>query len=109
MARWAAIFGGFGRSRDGGNIIELIVLAIIAPIMAMIIQFAISRSREFLADSTGAKMINDPFSLASALEKIHNNVHHHPLKKMGTTEATAHLFIANPFKGKSFLKLFSSA
>ncbi|MBL7052066.1 MAG: zinc metalloprotease HtpX, partial [Nanoarchaeota archaeon] len=75
MARWAAIFGGFGRGNDkGGNIIELLVLAIVAPIMAMIIQFAISRSREFLADETGARLTKDPFSLASALEKISSNV-----------------------------------
>lgn len=109
MARWGAIFGGFGgRDRDSGGLVELLVLAIIAPIMAMIIQFAISRSREFLADETGAKLIRDPFSLASALEKIENNVHHHPLKKMGSTEATAHLFISNPFRGKSMLNLFST-
>jgi heat shock protein HtpX len=108
MARWSAIFGGFGGDRDGNNIVELIVLAIIAPIMAMIIQLAVSRSREFLADETGAKFIRDPFSLASALEKIERNVSHNPLRKMGTTEATAHLFISNPFRGKSFLKLFST-
>ena len=108
MARWSAIFGGFGGDRDNSNILELLVLAIIAPIMAMIIQFAISRSREYLADETGAKLVRDPFSLASALEKIHQNVERNPLKKMGTTEATAHMFIANPFRGKSMLNLFST-
>ncbi len=110
MARWAAIFGGFGgKDNDsGGGILELLVLAIVAPIMAMIIQFAISRSREYLADETGAKLVRDPFSLASALEKIHKNVTHHPLKKMGKTDATAHLFISNPFSGKSLFKLFST-
>ncbi len=108
MARWGAIFGGFGGDRDKGNVVELLVLAIIAPIMAMIIQFAISRSREFIADETGAKLVRDPFSLASALEKIHSNVSHNPLKKMGTTDATAHLFIHNPFKGKNMLNLFST-
>jgi heat shock protein HtpX len=109
MARWAAIFGGFGgRDRNNGGIVELLVLAIVAPIMAMIIRMAISRSREFMADQTGAKLIRDPFSLASALEKIHSNVSHHPLKQMGTTEATAHLFIHNPFKGKGLVTLFST-
>lgn len=109
MARWAAIFGGLGnRDENNSGIFELIILAIIAPIMAMIIQFAISRSREFLADETGAKIIHDPFSLASALEKIHNNVSNYPFQKMGSTEATAHLFIHNPFKGKSILNLFST-
>jgi len=109
MARWGAIFGGFGgRDRNSGGILELLVLAIVAPIMAMIIQFAISRSREYLADETGAKLVRDPFSLASALEKIHKNVSHFPFKRMGTTDATAHLFIHNPFKGKSLLSLFST-
>jgi heat shock protein HtpX len=108
MARWSAIFGGFG-GRDGdSNILELLALAIIAPIMAMIIQFAISRSREFLADETGAKLARDPFSLASALEKIEANVKHHPFRRQGTTEATAHMFISNPLKGASFLELFST-
>ncbi|HIJ10445.1 TPA: zinc metalloprotease HtpX [Candidatus Woesearchaeota archaeon] len=109
MARWGAIMGGFGgRDGDNGGIVELLVLAIIAPIMAMVIQFAISRSREYLADETGAKLIHDSESLASALEKIEGSVHHHGLRKMGTTEATAHLFIHHPFRGKSMLNLFST-
>ena len=108
MARWAAIFGMGGKDDRGGGFLELIALAIIAPIMAMIIQFAISRSREFLADETGAKLIKDPFSLASALEKIEHNVKHNPFKRMGTTEATAHLFISNPLKSASFLEMFST-
>jgi len=109
MARWAAIFGGFGgRDRNNGGIVELLVLAIVAPLMAVIIKMAISRSREFMADQTGAKLIRNPLPLASALEKIHSNVSNHPLKKMGTTEATAHLFIHNPFKGKTFMNLFST-
>jgi len=110
VARWSAIFGGFGGGRDDnkGGILELLVLAIVAPIMALVVQMAISRSREFLADETGAKLIRDPYSLASALEKIEANVNHFPLKKMGTTEATAHMFIHHPFKGKSILNLFST-
>jgi heat shock protein HtpX len=110
MARWAAIFGGIGGRDDHGNggIVELLVLAIIAPIMAMIIQFAISRSREFLADETGAKLVRDPFSLASALEKIERNVSQHPFQRMGSTEATAHLFIESPLKKSSILELFST-
>ncbi len=109
MARWAAIFGGVGgRDRNGSGIIELLVLAIVAPLMAMIIQFAISRSREYLADETSAKLTKDPFSLASALEKISASVKHHPLKQMGTTEATAHLFISNPFKKGGIVQLFST-
>jgi heat shock protein HtpX len=108
IARWGAIFGGIGGRDNDNNILEFLVLAIVAPLMAMVIQFAISRSREYLADETGAKLIRDPYSLASALEKIHKNVSHNPFKRMGTTEATSHLFIANPFRGKSLLNFFST-
>ncbi len=110
MARWAAIFGGMGGNDENrsGNILELLVLAIIAPIMAMIIQLAISRSREYLADETGAKLVRSGLPLASALEKIQKNVASNPIREMGTTEATAHLFIHSPFKGKSLLNLFST-
>ena len=110
MARWAAIFGGIGgNDRDrGSGLIELIVLAVIAPVMAMIIQLAITRSREYLADETGAHLVKDPESLASALEKIEKNVQHNPFARMGTTEATAHLFISNPLKAATFFELFST-
>ncbi|MEK6935028.1 MAG: M48 family metalloprotease, partial [Nanoarchaeota archaeon] len=67
MARWAAIFGGVGRDNDSGNVFELLALAIVAPIAALIIQLAISRSREYLADASGAKSIKDPEALSSAL------------------------------------------
>jgi len=111
MARWAAIFGGVGgRDNENGNsnILELLLLAIIAPIMAMIIQLAITRSREYLADETGAHLSKDPLALASALQKIEKNVHNHPFARMGKTEATAHLFIANPLKASAFFELFST-
>lgn len=108
MARWGAIFGGFGGNRDRGNILELLALAIIAPLMALIIQMAISRSREFLADETGAKFLHDGSGLASALEKLEKGIQHKPLRPMGTTEATAHLFIENPFKGSGMFKMFST-
>ncbi len=106
MARWAAIFGGMGRDRDSGNILELIVLAILAPLLATIIRLAISRSREYLADESGAKLLKNSKGLASALEKLHNNIKHNPLK-LGN-EATSHLFIVNPFKARSLLSLFST-
>jgi heat shock protein HtpX len=107
MARWAAIFGGFGgRDRDGGNIISLIVLAIITPLLAMIIQLAISRSREYLADESGAKFIRNPYALADALEKIESASQHHPMK-FGS-QATSSLFIANPFRGGGILALLST-
>ena len=111
MARWAAIFGGMGgKNNENGNsnFLELLLLAIIAPIMAMIIQLAISRSREYQADETGAHLSKDPLALASALQKIEKSVHNHPFARMGKTEATAHLFISNPLKASSFLELFST-
>ncbi len=110
IARWGAIFGGLGGSDEnkGSGIIELIVLGIIAPLMAMIIQLAISRSREYLADETGAKLVKDPEALARALEKIEKNVAHHPFQAVGSTQATAHLFISNPFKGGAWLSMFST-
>ena len=106
MARWGAMFGGFGRDRDGGNMLELLVLAILTPILAMIIQLAISRSREYLADESAAKTLNNGLGLASALEKLESGVKNNPLRRMSTTQTTAHLFIVNPFRGSGFIKLF---
>ena len=74
----------------------------------MIIQLAISRSREYLADEIGAKLSGEPLALASALQKIEKNVHNHPFARMGKTEATAHMFISNPLKASAFLNLFST-
>jgi len=104
-------FFGFGRSRDdreGGGIMMIIgiVLSILAPIFAMLIQFAISRKREFLADASGALLTRYPEGLASALEKISNV--NRPM--VHANNATAHLFIANPFggAGKKVSNLFST-
>lgn len=108
MARFAAIFGGVGGrdNRNGGNAISLLVLAIITPIIAMLIQLAISRSREYLADESGAKIIKNPDALASALEKLETGVKAHPLR-MGS-EATSSLFIVNPFRASTMLALLST-
>ena|SRR3989344_3886523 len=109
MARWTAIFGGFGgKNNDNNNILELLVLAIIAPIMAVIIQLAISRSREFLADEAGARALRTGAPLASALLKLEQSVKHFGLRPSGSTEATAHLFIMNPFTKGGFVSLFST-
>jgi len=105
IARWGAIFGGFGRDRDN-NFLELLALAIIAPLMAMIIQLAISRSREYLADATGAKAMRSGTHLANALHKLHSQ--HSHIKPTGVTEATAHMFIINPFKIGGIVNLFST-
>lgn len=109
MAGWAAMFGGFGGNRDnngGNNLVRLLVLAIITPIIAMLLQLAISRSREYLADETGAKTIHNPIALAHALEKIHHNVARNPMR-FGN-ESTASLFIANPFSAKGMIHLLST-
>ena len=106
MARWGAIFGGFGRDRDSGNMIQLLVLAIITPILAMIIQLAISRSREYIADASAAKTLHNSSGLASALQKLNDDVKKHPLR-LGN-QSTGHLFISNPFRSRGFLNLLST-
>ncbi len=109
MAQWTAMFGGFGRHDDddsgGGGVIGLIALAIVAPIAALLIQMAISRSREYAADKGGALMARNPAGLASALEKLHQAARVRPLDA-GTS--SAHLFIVNPLSGRSFASLFST-
>jgi heat shock protein HtpX len=108
MARWAAIFGG-GRSSDedsGGGAIGLIFTAILAPVAAMLIQMAISRSREYLADETGAQISHNPESLARALEKLSLASQQLPMQE--ARPETAHMFIVNPLSGKSLMNLFST-
>ena len=107
MAQFAALFGGMGRddNEKGGNIIGLLFLAILAPIAAMLIQLAISRSREYIADETGAKLIRNPSSLANALLKLDSHGKNTPMK-LGDT-STNHMWIVNPFRGgQSFVNLF---
>lgn len=106
-ARWAAIFGGIGRGDDddGGGLVGFLAVAILAPLAAMLIQLAISRSREYLADSTGAKISGNPSGLASALGKLNDASKRIP---MNTNPSTAHMFIVNPLSGKSLMGLFST-
>lgn len=109
MAQWAAFFGG-GRSSDedeggAGGVIGMLVLAIVAPLAAMLIQMAISRSREYQADATGAQISHKPWALADALEKLERASTAIP---MSANPATAHLFIVNPLSGSSILNLFST-
>jgi len=105
IARLGAIFG-FGRDdEEGPGILGVLVLSIIAPLAAMLIQLAISRSREYLADETGAKLAHNPESLARALEKLQLGVQRAP---MDASPATAHMFIVNPLSGGAVLKLFST-
>ncbi|MDW8056622.1 MAG: zinc metalloprotease HtpX [Elusimicrobiota bacterium] len=109
MAQWALMFGGNRRDdRSSGPLqaIGLLVLIILAPIAAMIIQLAISRSREYEADRTAGITTSDPLSLANALRKLHETVQRVPLQEANPT--TAHMFIVNPLKGKDVLTLFST-
>ena len=106
MLRWAAFFGGMSRdSEDRGGALGALALAIIAPLAAMLIQLAISRSREYLADATGAMAIRDPLALASALRKLAYGARKVPLE---ANPATAHLFIVSPFRGGGLAFLFST-
>jgi len=107
MARFSAIFGGrgLGDSREGGGAIGLIAMSIMAPFAAMIIQMAISRSREYLADTTGAGFAGNPEGLARALEKLGRYSEKIP---MDANPSTAHMFIVNPLSRRSVMGLFST-
>jgi len=110
MLQWGAMLGaGRGDDDDGGGIGSMVgslALAIVAPIAAMLIQMAVSRSREYLADASGAAICGNPLSLASALRKLHNASHMIPMHEQ--RPATAHLFIVNPLSGGGLVSLFST-
>jgi len=105
MAQWTMFFGGRDDERDGGNPLAAIVMMIVGPIAALLIQMAISRSREYGADAGGAQIAGNPQYLASALRKLDAFSRKIP---MDATPATAHLFIVSPLSGGGFLKLFST-
>ena len=107
LAKWSMIFGGGRDDEEGGGlgIIGVIVLAIVAPLAAMLIQMAISRSREYIADETGAKLSHNPESLASALEKLAYGVQAAPMQANPATEP---LFIVNPLTGGGVMSWFST-
>jgi heat shock protein HtpX len=108
MGRWAMIFGGYGRnerdSRSGGGLAGLLML-IVAPIAATLIQLAVSRSREYQADATGAHFTGNPYALASALQKLDTYSRQLPMQ---ASPSTAHLFIIQPLLGINFGGLFST-
>jgi heat shock protein HtpX len=108
MAQWAMIFGGGSRRDDneGGSPIAALVMMIVAPIAAMLVQMAISRTREFEADKGGANLAGNPSGLANALLKLERG---NQIVPMGDAKpATAHMFIVNPLHGGGLLKLFST-
>lgn len=106
IARWGAIFGGYGRSDgDRGGTIGLLAAAIVAPLMAMVIQFAISRQREYRADAQGGQLTGKYLPLASALAKLHKS----PIRlNLDKRPATANLMIANPLSGRGLSSIFST-
>ena len=117
MARWGAMFGGYNsrRSNDSGNnnsggnafgVATVLITALLAPMAAMLIQAAVSRSREYGADEMGAKTCGDPLALASALKKLEAGAHAVPMTHAGP--ATAHLFIVNPLSARTLMNLFST-
>jgi heat shock protein HtpX len=106
MAMYAGMFGGHrGDDREGGNPIAALATLMLAPIAAMLIQFAISRSREFAADAGAARITGNPYSLADALRKIDAIARRVPLD---ANPATAHMFIIKPFAGQGLMSLFST-
>jgi len=110
MAQWAMIFGGGRRDSDehesgGGGVFGGLLMIVLAPIAATLIQLAVSRSREFQADATGAQIAGQPWGLAKALEKLEMGSRMAP---MDASPATAHLFIVNPLRGDGLMSLFST-
>jgi heat shock protein HtpX len=108
IVQFGFMFGGYGGRDDdrGGNPLGLLIMAILAPLAAMLIQMAISRSREYQADESGAKLINDPRGLATALQKIQSASQKIPMRN--ANPAGEHLFIVKPFTGQGIMQLFST-
>jgi len=111
MAQWGwflgGAYGGYGnRDRNGGNLISVILMVVLAPLAALLVQLAVSRTREFAADESGAKLSGNPEALASALTKIEGWTRNRKIQ--GGNLAMASLYIINPFRGSDFISLFST-
>ena len=105
FAQFSAMFGGMGRGGRDNNFMGLVIVAIVMPIAAGMVRAAISRTREFQADATGAHTSGDPLALASALQKLELASQDRPLK---VAEGASHLFIVNPLRGASMARMFST-
>ncbi len=108
MAFFGAMFGGRSDDDEGGGAFGAILLMILGPMAAGMVQMAISRRREFAADATGARVTGDPLALASALRKLHAGTQAMPLPQEQSLIATSHLMIANPFRGGGMARMFST-
>lgn len=105
IAMWGMILGGGGRDNNNGGGIGALLMLLIAPFLAVMIQLMVSRQREFVADATGARICGRPLALASALEKIEMTARSRPMQPV---PATAHMFIINPFRGDQVRSMFST-
>ncbi|WP_026459987.1 zinc metalloprotease HtpX [Schaalia suimastitidis] len=111
IAQVMFFFGGAGRNNEGGNVLSVIgmlVAALVAPFAAMLIQFSISRTREYDADEDGARLTADPLALASALKKLERATDHVPMEPTPANQNVAAMMIANPFRGASLTRLFAT-
>jgi heat shock protein HtpX len=108
MAMFASLFGGRSDDRGGGNMFGGLLLMLLGPVAAGLIQMAVSRSREFQADATGAQLSHDPLALASALRTIERGTAARPLPQDDRLVTQSHLMIANPFRGQGLASLFAT-
>ncbi|MDT7713345.1 MAG: heat shock protein HtpX, partial [Pseudonocardiales bacterium] len=109
LAQLGALFGFGGNDEDSGpGLLEIVLIAVLGPLAAGLIQAAISRSREYAADASGAEVTGDPIALASALTKIERAVQVRPLQPAGRTAPVSSLMIVNPFSGRNIMRMFST-
>ncbi|SOD94199.1 zinc metalloprotease HtpX [Blastococcus haudaquaticus] len=108
MAMFASLFGGRSDDRGGGNVLGGLLLMLLGPLAAGLVQMAVSRSREFQADASGAVLSGDPMALASALRKIEHGATALPLPQEDRLVTQSHLMIANPFRGQGMASMFAS-